>query len=400
MVMRAIPPPVAPTIIESVRASLLARNEPAHEFFAREARRLAEASRRMADRFAQGGRLWALGRGQGVTDAQHVAVEFAHPLIVGKRALPAVDLSWADAAAVRAIVRPDDIVMGFAPPEGDDGIARALAAAGGVGALTFALSGPNADYAFVPPSLDPYIHQEIIEMLYHVLWETVHVFLEHRGAGHDLGSTGFLYPHLEDAAPDVDAVIADVSAGIVAKARTDEELRLDVADRLSGTIANAAATIARHVRRGATLLLIGNGGSATDATDFAFDCAMPPGGGLRIPALSLAWDPACLTAVANDIGREAIFVRPLIAHARRSDVLVAISTSGGSANVIAALEHARAQELLTVAILGYDGGEIVRRQLAHIPIVVDCDYIPRVQEVHASIYHTLIEATRVELAVR
>jgi D-sedoheptulose 7-phosphate isomerase len=82
----------------------------------------------------------------------------------------------------------------------------------------------------------------------------------------------------------------------------------------------------------------------------------------------------------------------LIAHARPGDVAVGISTSGGSRNVVAALEEGRKRELLTVALLGYDGGEIKRRGLADIAIVVRSDYIPRIQEVQASIYHVIRES--------
>ena len=106
----------------------------------------------------------------------------------------------------------------------------------------------------------------------------------------------------------------------------------------------------------------------------------------------MASDPASLSALANDIGREAIFTRQLIAHGAKGDVAVAISTSGGSPNVIAALEEARRLGMLTIALLGYDGGEIVRRGLADLPVVVRSDYIPRIQEVQASIYHTMTEA--------
>ena len=86
-----------------------------------------------------------------------------------------------------------------------------------------------------------------------------------------------------------------------------------------------------------------------------------------------------------------MFLRQLIAQARPADVAVAISTSGGSPNVIAALGEARKRGLLTVALLGYDGGEIVRRGLADFTVVVPCDYIPRIQEVQASIYHVMLE---------
>lgn len=139
--------------------------------------------------------------------------------------------------------------------------------------------------------------------------------------------------------------------------------------------------------------MFGNGGSATDANDWAIDCVAEPAA-MAVRALSLSMEPATLTALANDIGRDAMFLRQLIAHGARGDVAIAISTSGGSSNLIAALEEARSRGILTVALLGYDGGEVVRRNLADIPIVVRCDYIPRIQEVQASIYHVMTEAWR------
>lgn len=106
-------------------------------------------------------------------------------------------------------------------------------------------------------------------------------------------------------------------------------------------------------------------------------------------------EPANITAVANDVGVEVIFLRQLIAQARPGDVAIAISTSGGSRNLIVALEEARKRGLLTVALLGYDGGEILRRGLADWPLIVRSDYIPRIQEVQASIYHVVREALEV-----
>src|SRR5690606_18221616 len=105
------------------------------------------------------------------------------------------------------------------------------------------------------------------------------------------------------------------------------------------------------------------------------DCVMPPQGAMRpIPAVSLAMEPAVLTAIANDVGQEVIFLRQLIAHARTEDIALAISTSGGSKNIIIALEEARRRGMLTVGLLGYDGGEIVRRRLVDFALVVRCDY--------------------------
>src|ERR1700676_1968052 len=102
-----------------VEQRLLARNQIFESVFAREAHRLAEACREMSDRFLRGGRLIAFGQGPYATDAQHVSVEFVHPVIVGKRALPALDLSICFRPWLEAIVSPGDIVMGFGPPDGD-----------------------------------------------------------------------------------------------------------------------------------------------------------------------------------------------------------------------------------------------------------------------------------------
>ena len=146
--------------------------------------------------------------------------------------------------------------------------------------------------------------------------------------------------------------------------------------------------------RGGKLILFGNGGSATDANDWAIDCVLPPAGYRPMPAVSLSMEPANITALANDVGTEVIFLRQLIAQARPEDVAIGISTSGGSRNIIMALEEARKRKLLTVALLGYDGGEILRRGLADFPLVVPCDYIPRIQEVQASIYHVIREIWR------
>jgi D-sedoheptulose 7-phosphate isomerase len=143
------------------------------------------------------------------------------------------------------------------------------------------------------------------------------------------------------------------------------------------------------VGRGGRILTFGNGGSATDATDFALDCLDDSDGMRPIPALSLAAEPAILTAIGNDVGLELVFVRQIIAQSRPADIAFAFSTSGGSKNVVAALGEARSRGLLTVAVLGYDGGEILRRGLADHTVVVESDYIPRIQETQAAIYHVL-----------
>ena len=116
-------------------------------------------------------------------------------------------------------------------------------------------------------------------------------------------------------------------------------------------------------------------------------------------ALDLTDDPAVLTAIANDIGVEAIFARQVIAHGRHGDTLLTLSTSGSSANVLAALGEARRRGLGTIALVGYDGGRIASERLADFVVVVRSEHIPRIQEAQASAYHTLVELPRVRARV-
>jgi D-sedoheptulose 7-phosphate isomerase len=374
-----------------VEEQLLERNRLCEGFFEHEAVRLALACRAMAERFLQGGRLLAFGRGPFLTDAQHVSVEFVHPVIVGKRALPALDLSAAFHPWLDAIVQPEDMVMGFGPPGGDADVEAALEAARGRGAMTFALPGREGSYAVEAVTDHPFIHQEMIEILYHTLWETVHVFFEHRELGHEVGEAAFLYPFLGQETQPTFEVLEEVAASIQMKVRDDARLRERAARESSEQIGAAVEVMRERLQRGGKLILFGNGGSATDANDWALDCVLPPRGYQPVAAVSLSMEPANVTAIANDVGTEVIFLRQLIAQARREDVAVGISTSGGSRNIIVALEEARKRGLATVALLGYDGGEIMRRGLADFPLVVHSDYIPRIQEVQASIYHIIRE---------
>ncbi|WP_069804202.1 D-sedoheptulose-7-phosphate isomerase [Thermogemmatispora onikobensis] len=174
-------------------------------FFEREAPRIAEACWAMARRFHQGGRLLAFGNGAWASDAQHVSVEFVHPVIVGKRALPALALTNDSATLsglmaggrtdrpfseqLRVLARPQDIALGFSPDGCCANVLAALAQARQMGLLTLAMLGGDGglitaeavDYRFVVPADDPLVIQEVHETLYHVLWELVHVFFEHEG---------------------------------------------------------------------------------------------------------------------------------------------------------------------------------------------------------------------------
>ena len=371
------------------REELLRRNQIFESFFEAEAPRLAEACHEMSRRFLSGGRLLAFGNGSASTDAQHVSVEFVHPVIVGKRALPALDLGPDFKRRLPVLLWPEDIVMGFAFPEADEPVERAVQAARERGALTFSLTGEAGEYSFSAPDEDPFVVQEVFEVLYHVLWETVHVYFEHREQGHDVGNSSFLYPFLGTGQQPLEEVVGEVQGSMLQKMQEVNSLRSAAAESQANAIAHIAVAVTERLERGGKLIIFGNGGSATDANDLVSDCVDPPPGWGTVPAVSLSAEPANITAIANDIGTEAIFARQLIAHAKPEDVAVGISTSGGSANILASLAEARKRGLLTVGIVGYDGGRIVAERLADYAVVVRSDYIPRIQEVQASIYHVL-----------
>jgi len=370
---------------------LAERTEANERFFAVEAERLARLCHLMAERFARGGRLVAFGDTPAArSDARHVAVEFVHPVIVGKRALPAIGVAREGGALDRQLellARPDDIAMGF----GDD-IAAAVAVARAVGCLTIGFGGSGAEWEFVPPTDDPAVAQELVETLYHVLWELVHVFFDHRGllSGrdqrrvHDAGASSFLYPFLGEDETDLDGVLADVSRSVLMKADEIAALRGQTLSDNRDELIAAAAALHGALDDGGKVLALGNGGSATDAMDLIADLHAA-----GRAAIDLTEDAPILTAVANDVGVEAIFSRQVIAYGLAGDALVALSTSGNSANVIAGLAEARKRSMATVAFVGYDGGRIGAEGLADHVIVTRSEHIPRIQEAQASAYHVL-----------
>jgi D-sedoheptulose 7-phosphate isomerase len=208
---------------------------------------------------------------------------------------------------------------------------------------------------------------------------------------HDSGASSFLYPFLGQAETDLDAVLADVAASARAKAADAAALRARTLDEGAPALAAAARETRARLDAGGKVLALGNGGSATDAMDAVADLrAPPPSSGWRARrALDLTEDSAILTAVANDVGAEAMFARQVIALGEPGDVLLTFSTSGGSANVLAALAEARRRGLATIALVGYDGGRIAAEGLADHVIVSPSEHIPRIQEAQATAWHAL-----------
>jgi D-sedoheptulose 7-phosphate isomerase len=171
------------------------------------------------------------------------------------------------------------------------------------------------------------------------------------------------------------------------------QLKLDAAEALAPLIARAANVMTECLFSDGKILACGNGGSASDAQHFAaelvgrFERERP-----ELPALSLATDTSLLTAVANDYAFEQVFSRQVRALGAKGDVLLAISTSGDSANVIAAIGAARERDMRVVALTGKGGGRIAELLAeGDVNICVPHTRTARIQEVHLLAIHCLCD---------
>ncbi len=188
------------------------------------------------------------------------------------------------------------------------------------------------------------------------------------------------------------AALADVRASTLQKCRDVVDLRGRLIDAYADVLVDAAVVSARAFSGGGKLLAFGNGGSATDAQDAVADCMAPPFPGWRaLPAIALTNDVGVVTAVANDVGFENVFARQIIALGEPGDIALAITTSGNSPSILAGLREAQARGLHTIALTGYDGGELARQDLADHAFTARLEYVPRIQEGHATLWHTLLD---------
>lgn len=164
-------------------------------------------------------------------------------------------------------------------------------------------------------------------------------------------------------------------------------------DALSGAIERAAQVLCDSLRNGHKILSCGNGGSAGDSQHFSsellnrFEMERPP-----LPAIALTTDSSTLTSIANDYSFEDIFAKQVKALGQKGDVLLAISTSGNSVNVIRAIDAAQDRGMPVIALTGRDGGEIARCLLAtDVEIRVPSERTARIQEVHLLLIHCLCD---------
>ncbi|MGI8574331.1 MAG: D-sedoheptulose-7-phosphate isomerase [Egibacteraceae bacterium] len=390
---------------------------------------LSSACHDMAVRFTRGGKLLAFGNGGPSTDAQHVSVEFVHPVIVGKRALPAMSLVT-DAATLMGVARRSgldevfahqvgvlgdaaDIALGISSDGADRNVLRGLEAAHEAGLLTVALLGadggriaasPAVDHALIVPSDDPHVTKEVHVTAYHVLWELVHVFFEQPGLLDDNGGAPApapapggvesLYPFLYEGSTNIDAVLTDVARSTAEKAAEIVALRRTVGEQEAEQVAACAADLAAAFAGGGKLMAFGNGGSSSDAQEVAQSFLDPAHDDARpLPALCLTNDVAVVTALSNDVDFDVIFARQVHAFGKPGDIVVGLSTSGNSPNVVKAFEAAKKIGMTTVGLAGNDGGEMATIDTIDHLFVVPSASVHRIQEVQTTLYHILRELT-------
>ena len=160
-----------------------------------------------------------------------------------------------------------------------------------------------------------------------------------------------------------------------------------------------AEAIAGVYRAGGKVFSMGNGGSSCDAAHFAVEFQHPVTAGRpALPAFNLGNDLAMFSAVANDVGVQHVFVRPLEAHSRPGDALIGFSTSGNSENIMAAFRKAKDLGLLTLGLAGGEGGAMRASGLLDHLLVVPSDSIHRVQEAHVACYHIIWDLVHTLLA--
>lgn len=163
-------------------------------------------------------------------------------------------------------------------------------------------------------------------------------------------------------------------------------------------VVDAAVTLADVYRENGRLFTMGNGGSSCDSAHIAVEFLHPVTAGRpALTAIDLTCDRTMMTAVANDVGFDHVYVRQVIAQGRAGDGLIGLSTSGNSPNLINAFQKAKDMGLKTIGLAGMSGGEMAKVGLDHC-LIVDTDSIHRIQECHVAIYHILWDLVHTLLA--
>jgi D-sedoheptulose 7-phosphate isomerase len=214
-------------------------------------------------------------------------------------------------------------------------------------------------------------------------------------------TTESLYPFLYGRAVDAGELLADVARSTREKVAEIGRLRATMLASEGSALVTCASAMAERFDRGGRLYVFGNGGSSTDALAVATLYTNPGRGARPLPAVSLSADVATLTALANDVGFEVVFARPIAAAGRPIDMALGLSTSGGSANIVRGLEAAHRSGMLTVGLAGYSGGAMAeaaeRGEVDHL-FVMPSVSVHRIQEAQTTVYQVLWELVQVALS--
>ncbi len=208
-----------------------------------------------------------------------------------------------------------------------------------------------------------------------------------------------LYPFLSGKRQDADKMQAALLESIRQKAAESIAIKQRFFDENAQAIIAAAQAVAQCYRAGGRLYTMGNGGSSCDAAHIAVEFQHPVTAGRpALPARNLTEDVAMLTAVGNDVGFKHVFVRQVTSQLRAGDVLIGVSTSGNSENLLLAFSAAKEIGAVTIGLTGGDGGRMQSTAKLDHCLVVPSDSIHRVQESHVAFYHILWDLTHTLLA--
>ena len=362
--------------------------------------------------------------------AHHVAVEFVHPVVAGARSLPAAAEGASTAGPPSSAPSPIGTGTEWSSMADPSPSTPSPIGTGTDARWCHLLIGPP-DGGHFDLSIPTDAGDAATMTGYHLLWELVQVALEHpglvgggptgdttghpagnlwhqrkqprpgggddppggrgaatssttghpNGGNHDAGdSTGFLYPFLDAAESDEASLREALEASAAAKRTESERLAAEAVASNRQPLEAAAALVNGAVTAGRRVLVMGNGGSATDAARL-----------VRLlrargaDAVSLASDYAVISALANDLGAEAVFARQIEALGAAGDALIGCSTSGASPNLLAAFERASAIGMRTVGISGYNGGAFAGRAGIEVSLAVASDSVHRIQEAEAAL---------------
>jgi D-sedoheptulose 7-phosphate isomerase len=201
------------------------------------------------------------------------------------------------------------------------------------------------------------------------------------------------YPFLHEDDKKPQDLQEELRFSLLEKVRESVEVKQRFFEANADAILDASLAMAKTFQRGGKLLVCGNGGSATDAQHIAVEFMHPITVGRKaLPAISLTNDMAMVTAVSNDVGFADVFSRQIIALGREGDILLAISTSGNSDNLMHAIETARKMKLITIGYAGGDGGKMAELHAGKrldFCLTVPTSSIHRIQESHVALYHTM-----------